>query len=156
MPVNLLSAGGGTTTLTTASSASNFTVTIPASTGTAAVLDGSNNLSVAGNLSFNSGFGSAAIAYGCRAWVKFSLTGAISGSGNVSSVTDTNTAFKSINLINAMPDTNYVTAICQNQSTGAAYAATMTQIASSTASRVDIYNVNELTDVTGWMLSVIR
>jgi hypothetical protein len=34
MPVNLLSAGGGTTTLTTASSASNFTVTLPASTGT--------------------------------------------------------------------------------------------------------------------------
>jgi hypothetical protein len=34
MPVNLLSAGGGTTTLTTASSASNFTVTIPAETGT--------------------------------------------------------------------------------------------------------------------------
>jgi hypothetical protein len=34
MPINLLSAGGGTTTLTTESSASNFTVTIPASTGT--------------------------------------------------------------------------------------------------------------------------
>jgi hypothetical protein len=33
MPINLLSAGGGTTTLTTASSASNFTVTIPAATG---------------------------------------------------------------------------------------------------------------------------
>jgi hypothetical protein len=34
MPINLLSAGGGTTTITTASSASNFTVTLPASTGT--------------------------------------------------------------------------------------------------------------------------
>jgi hypothetical protein len=34
MPINLLSAGGGTTTLTTASSASNFTVTLPAGTGT--------------------------------------------------------------------------------------------------------------------------
>jgi hypothetical protein len=34
MPVNLLSSGGGTTTLTNAASASNFTVTIPASTGT--------------------------------------------------------------------------------------------------------------------------
>jgi hypothetical protein len=33
MPINLLSAGGGTTTLTTASSGSNFTVTIPAATG---------------------------------------------------------------------------------------------------------------------------
>ena len=37
MPVNLLSAGGGTTTLTTASSASNFTVTLPSATGTAMV-----------------------------------------------------------------------------------------------------------------------
>jgi hypothetical protein len=36
MPVNLLSAGGGTTTLTTASSASNFTLTLPAVTGTVA------------------------------------------------------------------------------------------------------------------------
>jgi hypothetical protein len=34
MPVNLLSSGGGTTTLTNAASASNFTLTLPASTGT--------------------------------------------------------------------------------------------------------------------------
>lgn len=34
MPVNLISAGGGTTTLTAASSASNYTITLPASTGT--------------------------------------------------------------------------------------------------------------------------
>ena len=34
MPVNLVSAGGGTTTLTAASSASNFTLTLPAYTGT--------------------------------------------------------------------------------------------------------------------------
>jgi hypothetical protein len=40
MPVNLLSAGGGTTTLTTASSASNFTITLPATSGTMAVQGG--------------------------------------------------------------------------------------------------------------------
>jgi hypothetical protein len=34
MPVNLLSSGGGTTTLTNAASASNFTLTLPAATGT--------------------------------------------------------------------------------------------------------------------------
>jgi hypothetical protein len=34
MPVNLLSSGGGTTTLTNAASASNFTLTLPAVTGT--------------------------------------------------------------------------------------------------------------------------
>jgi hypothetical protein len=36
MPVNLLSSGGGTTTLTNAASASNFTLTLPAVTGTIA------------------------------------------------------------------------------------------------------------------------
>jgi len=44
MPVNLLSAGGGTTTLTTESSASNFTVTIPASTGTMVGTDATQTL----------------------------------------------------------------------------------------------------------------
>jgi hypothetical protein len=34
MPVNLLSSGGGTTTLTNAASASNFTLTLPALSGT--------------------------------------------------------------------------------------------------------------------------
>jgi hypothetical protein len=34
MPVNLISSSGGTTTLTTAASASNFTLTLPAATGT--------------------------------------------------------------------------------------------------------------------------
>lgn len=37
MPVNLISSGGGTTTLTPAASASNFTVTLPAATGTMAL-----------------------------------------------------------------------------------------------------------------------
>lgn len=37
MPVNLVSAGGGTTTLTPASSASSYTITLPAATGTAMV-----------------------------------------------------------------------------------------------------------------------
>jgi hypothetical protein len=43
-----------------------------------------------GNLKFNSGYGSVATAYGCRAWVNFNGTGtvAIRASGNVSSITD--------------------------------------------------------------------
>jgi hypothetical protein len=63
-----------------------------------------------GNLSFNSGYGSSAVAYGCRAWVNFNGTGtvAIRASGNVSSVTDLGTGSYRINLTNAMPDTNYV------------------------------------------------
>lgn len=62
-----------------------------------------------GNLRFNSGYGSVATAYGCRAWVNFNGTGtvAIRGDGNVSSITDRNTGRYTINLTNAMPDSNY-------------------------------------------------
>jgi hypothetical protein len=62
-----------------------------------------------GNLSFNSGYGSAATAYGCRAWVNFNGTGtvAIRASGNVSSITDNGVSLYRVNFTNAMPDTNY-------------------------------------------------
>jgi hypothetical protein len=62
-----------------------------------------------GNLSFNSGYGSAAVAYACRAWVNFNGTGtvAIRASGNVSSITDNNTGSYTVNMTNAMPDANY-------------------------------------------------
>lgn len=60
-------------------------------------------------LKFNSGYGSAANAYGCRAWVNFNGTGtvAIRASGNVSSITDRSTGEYTVNLTNAMPDVNY-------------------------------------------------
>jgi hypothetical protein len=64
-----------------------------------------------GNLQFNSGYGSAATAYGCRAWVNFNGTGtvAIRGSGNVSSITDNGTGAYTVNFSTAMPDANYCT-----------------------------------------------
>jgi len=63
----------------------------------------------AGLLKFNSGYGSVATAYGCRAWVNFNGTGtvAIRASGNVSSITDNGTGQYSINFTTAMPDANY-------------------------------------------------
>jgi hypothetical protein len=63
----------------------------------------------AGLLLFNSGYGSAATAYGCRAWVNFNGTGtvAIRGSGNVSSITDNGTGDYTVNFTTAMPDANY-------------------------------------------------
>ena len=63
-----------------------------------------------GNLKFDSGYGSAATAYGCRAWVNFNGTGtiAIRASGNVSSITDNGTGQYTVNFTNAMPDANYV------------------------------------------------
>jgi hypothetical protein len=62
-----------------------------------------------GNLLFNSGYGSVATAYGCRAWVNFNGTGtpAIRASGNVSSITDIGTGEYTVNFTTAMPDINY-------------------------------------------------
>jgi len=62
-----------------------------------------------GNFKFNSGYGSVATAYGCRAWVNFDGTGtpAIRASGNVSSITDNGTADYTVNFTTAMPDANY-------------------------------------------------
>ena len=63
----------------------------------------------AGNLKFNSGYGSAAVAYGCRAWVNFDGTGtvAIRASGNVSSITDNGTGDYTVNFTTALADVNY-------------------------------------------------
>ena len=62
-----------------------------------------------GDFQFNSGYGSAATAYGCRAWVNFNGTGtvAIRASGNVSSITDNGVGDYTVNFTNAMPDANY-------------------------------------------------
>jgi hypothetical protein len=63
-----------------------------------------------GELRFNSGYGSAAAAYGCRAWVNFdgsTSPGTIRASGNVSSVTRSATGVFVVNFSTAMPDTNY-------------------------------------------------
>jgi hypothetical protein len=68
-----------------------------------------------GNFQFNSGYGSTAIAYGCRAWVNFNGTGtvAIRASGNVTSITDNGTGDYTVNFTTAMPDANYgVTGSC--------------------------------------------
>jgi hypothetical protein len=62
-----------------------------------------------GNLQFNSGYGSVATAYGCRAWVNFNGTGtvAIRASGNVTDITDGGTGVYTVNFTTAMPDVNY-------------------------------------------------
>jgi len=63
----------------------------------------------AGLFKFNSGYGSVATAYGCRAWINFNGTGtpAIRASGNVSSITDNGVGDYTLNFSTAMPDTNY-------------------------------------------------
>jgi hypothetical protein len=61
------------------------------------------------NFLFNSGYGSVAIAYGCRAWVNFNGTStvAIRADGGVSSITDNGTGDYTVNFDVAMPDTNF-------------------------------------------------
>ena len=78
--------------------------------------------SYSGNLSFNSGYGSAAVAYGCRAWVNFNGTGvvAIRASGNVSSITDNGTGEYTINFTTTLTDANYATVLGGNWSGTAA------------------------------------
>jgi len=95
----------------------NFTLYQPASPDGTVRLGNGNSGSVtdvasftsAGVFSFNSGYGSVATAYGCRAWVNFNGTGtvAIRASGNVSSITDNNTGNYTVNFTTAMPDVNY-------------------------------------------------
>ena len=109
-----------------------------------------------GNFQFNSGYGSAATAYGCRAWVHWDGTGtvAIRGSGNVSSVGDNNTGDYQVNFTTAMPDGNYsvsgsVTAtgggaFFINTDVSGAYSASAVriQIATSAGVTTDRNNIN--------------
>lgn len=86
---------GNATTATTATNQSGGTVS-------------ATTASVSGNLSFNSGYGSSAVAYGCRAWVNFNGSGgAIRGSANVSSITVNGTGDYTVNFSTGMPDANY-------------------------------------------------
>jgi hypothetical protein len=74
----------------------------------------------AGNLQFNSGYGSVATAYGCRVWCKFTVSGGtptLTGTGNVSSITDNAVGDFTVNFTTAMPDANYGYAICHEMTT---------------------------------------
>lgn len=79
--------------------------------GGGGLLTDSANLTFDGtNLKFNSGYGSGATAYGCRAWVNFGYVSSaitIRASGNISSVTRASTGNYFVNFSTAMPDANY-------------------------------------------------
>ena len=89
-----------------------------------------------GLLKFNSGYGSAATAYGCRAWVNFNGTGTptIRASGNVSSITDVGVGDYTVNFTTAMVDTNYTVVTSAGRSSAADYGATTTDTPGSTTS----------------------
>jgi len=79
-------------------------------------------LDSSGNLQFNSGYGSVATAYGCRAWVNFNGVGtpAIRDSGNVSSIIDHNVGDYTVNFSTSMTDANYSALITANDDTSTA------------------------------------
>ena len=112
--------GTGTLTIAAPNTNSNYTLTLPEETGTVLTSGGAIDVDASapadsvvidssGNLKFNSGYGSAATAYGCRAWVNFNGTGtvAIREDGNVSSITDNGTGDYTVNFTTALPDANY-------------------------------------------------
>ena len=90
-------------TIATIDAGASTALTLKSNSTNALILDTSQNLQ------FNSGYGSVATAYGCRAWVNFNGTGtvAIRASGNVSSITDNGVGDYTVNFTNAMPDANY-------------------------------------------------
>jgi hypothetical protein len=104
-----------------------------------------------GNLSFNSGYGSAATAYGCRAWVNFNGTGtvAIRGSGNVTSITDNGTGNYTVNFTTAIVDTNYSATYTVSLSAGAGFGETSNSgLATTTAVFRSINTSAALVDAT--------
>jgi len=92
-----------------------------------------------GNLRFNSGYGSVATAYGCRAWANFSsITGSIStrGSANVSSITRLGLGSYQMNFSNSMPDANYTVVGACTSRVGIAVCAVITTFRRDTDVRV--------------------
>ena len=96
-----------------------------------------------GNLQFNSGYGSVATAYGCRAWVNFNGTGtpAIRASGNVSSITDDAVGSYTVNLTTAMPDTNFSATLSSDTNASGGLNAYTISILSTSAISVYTYSV---------------
>jgi len=110
------------------------------------------------NLQFNSGYGSVATAYACRAWVNFNGTGtvAIRASGNVTSITDNGTGDYTVNFTTAMTDVNYAM-VGTSGSAGNAPASLGTLATNTTSVQVlsNQHNVGAV-DRTFIMVSVIR
>ena len=111
------------------------------------------------NFKFNSGYGSVATAYGCRAWVNFNGTGtpAIRASGNVTSITDNGTGDYTVNFTTALVDTNYAVATAGNDNNNVIVAikstnldadatlkttSALTIVTGSAGTNLDVNNIN--------------
>ena len=152
----------GSITLDAPAVAGTTVLTLPATNGTFILANAS------GNLQANSGYGSVATGYLCRAWVNFNGTGtvAIRASGNVTSITDNGTGDYTVNFTTAMPDANYSVVGCGqfdqiNTTAGAAVffaIARFSNALQTTSARVihNVGNANTLFDGTTITVSVFR
>jgi hypothetical protein len=115
----------------------------------------------AGLFQFNSGYGSVATAYGCRAWVNFNGTGtvAIRASGNVTSITDNGTGDYTVNITTAMPDANYAVAGEGGGTAGQASIVLADQVVARTTGAFRVYSITtagSLIDAAQINLAVFR
>jgi hypothetical protein len=95
-----------------------------------------------GNLLFNSGYGSVATAFGCRAWVNFNgMSGsvAIRASGNISSVTRTAQGVYTVSFTNALADANYSMSGTAERDDGLAWTLSVSPSPASTQTASDAY-----------------
>jgi len=113
-------------------------------------------LGSAGEFKMDSGYGSVATAYGCRAWVNFDGTGTVSirDDGNVSSITDNSTGDFTINFSTAMPDANYAAVASGRNNEGYSTGYIAQQF--STSVRVGVHTNGGLVDVTHNSIAIIR
>lgn len=136
------------------------------SNGTTELTVASTGITVADNLVFNSGYGSAVIGYGCRAWVNFNGTGTptIRASGNVGSITDNGVGDYTLNFGFTLVDANYAYVVgmrndpatgsgANSQTTGATSTAqTTTQLRITTGTPT----VGSLADYSTICVSIFR
>jgi len=143
---NIITAGNATNNGTSISSDTSGVLELKTgSTPTTALA-----LDTSGNLQMNSGYGSVATAYGCRAWVNFNGTGtvAIRAAGNVSSITDAGVGNYIMNFTTAMPDTNYCCTMNARTGGGVQSIITVNRDGSPTTTTNPIYVVNPSTPGT--------
>jgi hypothetical protein len=123
---------------------------------------GSTVMSINNNneLKFNSGYGSAATAYGVRVWCNYNgETNSINGSGNASSITDNGAGDQTVNFSTSLPDTVYATVIGGTRNTGSYEAAFMTHSHTQSTSSVRIMTAKSdqsKTDHTQISIACIR
>lgn len=141
---------------------SNTGVFFPAADTVAIATNGTERVRVnsSGDFQFNSGYGSVATAYACRAWVNFNGTGtvAIRASGNVSSITDNGVGDYTVNITTAFPDANFAVVVgtLNTSSNTNTNASINVAAATTTTMRMQRWENGSLTDSSNVNLAFFR